>query len=905
MRLLLSVTFATAAASMAGVGSVGCGGVDVGPRDGGADAPLDAGVDGGSCEENPLGPGCPTCDDDPSLPWCLDCDEDPSLPDCPFEEPTFRGPSADIEVIRDTLGIPHIYAATDADAMFASGYMQAVDRLFQMDLRRRQALGRQAELFGEGHARQDEILRTMNLRGLARSTAIAMQREDPELFELLVAWTAGVNRRIDEVLSGAAPLPYGFGPEGLGYRPERWSVLDPIAIGKLLLFGNANHLEYEILASILRQYLPEIWDNFSLFIPLEEVYTLPPELRPESPRPGGGRGGAPRDRTSTPRRWPAFSFPPDARRRLGEFLDAMRPLRPWASNNWAVAGRHTVDGRPMLASDPHQPLRSPSLFWAHHMSATGPDGRTQVIGWSFVGTPGVQLGHNDRVAWAATTTYADTMDLWSVQVRRGVARVAGRAIPVLRHEERIEIRGAEPRTLVVERVPGHGVLLPEDLSPLPIGTSGRRMLFRWTGFDRGGVGHEFQTFYGYDIARDVREFAAAAERCETCLFNFVAIDATSMTYRSVPRVPVRMPDSFDRVPYAILDGDDETTFWTRGDLPLERLVRFEGEPRGWIATANNDPFGFIADGEVLGDPWYFGVFFDPGTRARRIEDELQRLVARGRITLEDMQALQTDTHSILADHVLELLERAWERLPTDPDLAPYRDRADLAALRDVLRRWNRRMDRSEPGAVVFEGLLFLLDSRTLGDELSLLFDAVMSASPTTVHKWALLALEGRFENAEMLVPEGPHVVVMRALAETADWLRSRFGGIEPERYRWADLHETCFGADIAGLEVPCVPTDGADGTVDVSEGELFGPDGFREKVQSGAGAIFRAVYRIRDDGTPEVWANFPRGNVGDPRSPHFSDLLEDWVEGRYRRLPFRRDEVEAAAVERLTIARSP
>src|SRR5690606_18777165 len=131
----------------------------------------------------------------------------------------YPGPSADVVLARDELGVVHVRATTDADVFFGAGYAQARDRLFQMDWNRRQALGRHAEVLGEGSVFGDRLVRIVGVAASGRAATEQIRAEAPDDYALLVAWTAGVNAYVEEVLSGAAPLPLGFSE--LGYLPER------------------------------------------------------------------------------------------------------------------------------------------------------------------------------------------------------------------------------------------------------------------------------------------------------------------------------------------------------------------------------------------------------------------------------------------------------------------------------------------------------------------------------------------------------------------------------------------------------------------------------------------------------------------------------------------------------------
>ncbi|GAB4202428.1 MAG: penicillin acylase family protein [Sandaracinaceae bacterium] len=850
--------------------------------------------DGGPIDAGPLDVG-PVDAGDP-------CEAEITPPSC---RPRFEGLSAPVEVIRDTDGIPHIFAETDADAYFASGYMQATDRPLQMELARRRALGRRAEVLGEGQVEDDTLMRIVGIGRWGAVNASLVARERPSEYVLLEAWVAGVNRRLEEIRSGAVPRPAGLGADGLDFVPEPWTADEALAVGKLVLFGNANQIEYDILASLLARYFPDVWAAVPLYQPVRDAHTVPPDERPPAAlsHREASDGLVPLTPERTQERPP---LPPDAAERMRRFFARFEDqpgLSAFggASNNWAVDGRHTVDGTPFIAGDPHQGFSSPNIFWLHHLHSTQPDGGLDVIGWSFLGSPAIQLGHNRHLVWTATTTYPDVMDLWSVRGDAESVMIGTTRVPIERRTETIRVRDAEPIELVIETVPGYGVILPRDLPPLPITGVGERLLFRWIGF---APTREAEGFQSYDVARTLEDFERAADLMEIGAFNFVAATADGIAYRSSPHVPVRRaPVGGTRTPWTILDGDDEGTFWTDDILGPTQLPRSRGGARGWIATANNEPFGFNDDGDWANGPFYFGVYFDPGTRAYRIEQELTRLTARGSVTFEEMQALQLDTHSELADDVLPGLFEVWDARATDPALAPFRDRADLDALVTTLRGWDRRMDRTSPEALVFNTYLYVLTRRLLADEFSVVFDPVLEAEPMYLLKLTSFCVRGTIANAADFFDDGRSATIVAALADVADWLTTRFGGVEPSRYTWADVHGAVFRSIYGSVfSTDWVATDGGDGTVDVAKARALDGERIRDRIDVGSGAVYRMTARFREDGTPEAWFQMPRGVSGDPASPHYDDLHEDWVEGRYRRLRFERDEIEAAASESFVIA---
>jgi len=829
----------------------------------------------------------------------VSCADDPLQDACLPPEPDYEGPSAEIRILRDASGIPHVYAATDADAYFGSGYAQATDRLLQMELTRRRALGRRAEILGPSFADDDRTLRILDLPRWAELNRRQMLVESREDYALVQAWTAGINRRIDEIARGEAPLPLGF--EELGFRPEPWTESDGFAVGKLILFGNASLIDYEVLASVVRTYLPSLYETLPLLEPMQPAFVLPPEERPGMARtfvePALPRVEASLDRPELlgegfAARFAAF------RSHLREALGARG-----ASNNWAIDGRHTASGRPLIAGDPHQGLSSPSLMWMHHMNSADAGGALDVNGFCFVGTPAIQLGHNRRIAWTATTTYPDWMDLWAVQLDAGAGtiRFGDATYPVVTRRETISVAGEGERTIEVEDVPGIGVLLPDDFFPIALDTRPRRrILLGWTGFRPT---HEAQGFHGFDVAATLDDFADAADRNEVGAFNFLAVDASGLVYRSSPLTPVRrgVVGTEGVQPWTVLDGDLEDAVWDGTFLvPGLTLPASRGGTRGWLASANNEPFGMLADGSALGDPHYFGVVFDPGTRAHRIEAELTRLVERGDLTRQDMFTLQDDSYFEVADFLLPALLEAWDARATDPSLSALRDRSDLAALVERLRTWDRRMERASSEAVVAFAYAHFLARAVLADDMPLVFEPILSASPMFIQKFLAIAVTDR---DPAYFDEGVSLLLVQALDETAGWLETRFGGSEADRYTWGDYHFTCFGPivpGVPGLDGGCIPTDGSLGTVDVSDSDFFrATDGGlvpRERTESSGGAIFRMVAEFDEAGRPHAFVNVPRGNSGDPASPHWDDLHADWAAGVHRELLFERAEIEASAL---------
>jgi penicillin amidase len=806
----------------------------------------------------------------------------------------FAGLSAPVDIFIDDRGIPHIYGQTDADVMFAAGYQQATDRMFQMDLMRRRALGRQAEVLGPDYVGQDEISRLFDFRRWGAANVERLASEAPDAYALLEAWVAGANARIEQVRAGQVPLPYGFGPGELDYMPELYTMEEHSAIAKLLFFGNSNSLERELLTTIVMRNFPEAWDEVELSRPMYPVSTMPADEIPAS-------SGAPLPPKlgAAPRRAPIEASDAQIVEAAAKLHAALAHVPRVGSNNWAIDGRHTVSGSPLVANDPHQPLQSPTLMYAQHLNSADAGGSIDLAGWAFAGAAGVHLGHNRKVQWTATTNFADVMDIWEVADAGPTVTAGGGPAAVEVREETIEVAGQSAQTYVVRDVPGFGVILPNDLVPLPIAAEGNALLLNWTGFR---ATNEEQCFLRMATAQTLDEYEAAVDLMEVGGFNFVSATSDGISYRVSILVPDRGDPSARPMPFAVVDGSDAGSFWT-SYLPPDRLPHSRGATDGWIATANNDPWGFTFDGDVSNDPWYYGYFYAAGHRAQRLQAEITRLTERGAIGLEDMQALQTDTRSAMADTLVPYIADAHAAIGTDPALDAFVGDADLDTLVQLLTvDWDHEMARSSSGAVAFHVWLHLLTEEAVGDELSILYDTVLAQDASFVVKIPGLAITGAYPQSDALLEEGRDVIILTALRRTAQLLTTRFGGVDPAGYTWEQVHGTFFTSPLGQrLELGFVPTDGGEDTVNVSSSTFLDGPNVAERFESHDGAIFRVVTTFDGDGVPQAWANFPPGNSADPDSPHASDTLADWVDGNYAPFPYARAEVDAAVTETIRL----
>jgi penicillin amidase len=374
-----------------------------------------------------------------------------------------------------------------------------------------------------------------------------------------------------------------------------------------------------------------------------------------------------------------------------------RAERQIGSNEWAVAGRFTRNGRPLVANDPHLSLDLPPNFYDLQIT-TIKDG-LDAIGSSVAGTPWIVLGQNRYVTWGETTTGFDVTDTYQEQVApdprspSGLSTVyQGQLEPVipLPITFKVNLRdGGAPDTVVP--VPAGGAIPPVVLivprrNNGPIvqldQATGVAISVQYTGFS--GT-RELETFRLLNRARNLADFKAALQFFDVGSQNFIYGDIQgNIGYFSSGEVPLREDLQAGTVngapPWFIRNGQGGNE-WIRKSilaatdgtgyeyLPFTELPQVVNPSSGFVVNANNDPAGVTLDNNPVnqlrpgGNGLYFlGYTFDFGTRAGRITQALRQKLARGRVDADDMAELQADVTlldaSVLAPHIVRAFANA-------------------------------------------------------------------------------------------------------------------------------------------------------------------------------------------------------------------------------------------------------
>lgn len=553
------------------------------------------------------------------------------------------GLEAAVEVRRDSFGIPHVVAGSEMDLMRAMGYLHAQERLWQMDLFRRVAQGRLAEVLGPAAVRDDRFLRTL---GLARAADASVAEMDAEHLALLQAYTDGVNGWLSQ-RSGALPPEF----VALRFEPEPWEPRHSVAIARVVAWDLADWNVGLDVQRVLEQAGPEM---------AELVYPAYPDWGPSifGGAPAPAVGAPPRPRLDDAAAAAIPPIPPLA----GRLLAAASMSR--ASNSWVVDGSRTRSGRPILANDPHLGLTAPSIWFP--VAARG--GEIEVVGVTIPGMPNVIIGRTPAVAWGFTNAMVDDADFVLEQLDPADStryRTPTGWEPLLVREETIQVRGAEP---VVHRVRAtrNGPLI-SDVER----RAGRPMAMRWTGLHPSTA---VRAPRAMNRARSAEELRRALRLFDDPHQVAIYADTTGeIGFLMVGRVPIRSAGD-GVLPVEGWTGESE---WL-GFLSPEEHPRLEWPEEGFIATANN---AILPTGT---GPHLANLPADP-YRAARIREMLE---GSRDLTVEAVAAQQVDVLDHFARRHLQHARGAAER-------------AGEAGALALLREWDARAEADSRAAAVF------------------------------------------------------------------------------------------------------------------------------------------------------------------------------------------------------------
>jgi penicillin amidase len=640
-------------------------------------------------------------------------------------EITLKGLSAPVEIVRDRWGIPHISAREPLDAFFGQGYCHAQDRLWQMELTRRIAAGRLAEVFGKDALAIDRFQRRL---GLHRAAQREWETADTSLRDTLRAYAAGVNACLDGlVMSKKLPAEFVLAR----FHPEPWEPVDTLGFARYLAYSQTPNWESELVRSRLIARVgysaaaslePDVWQPDSDALPRLEDWGPP-----EQPEPG--------------------ELPPIA-----------LAGGPGVSNAWVVSGARSSTGKPLLANDPHMFPRLPSVFYEAHLAAGG---ELNVAGASAPGAPGIIIGHNRHIAWGLTASVSDASDLYVERLDPGDStrtEFAGRweSGSVLR--EVIGVKGrSQPWVEDVLITRRHGPLL----TPTPsLADEHRPLALRSMVLEAPSAA---AALLEINRATSWDEFRAAARGWGTPAMNLTYADVEgNIGYQLAGRVPIRERGE-GLVPSPGWSGQYE---W-RGSIPFDELPTAFNPPDGLWANANHNV--------AKNSPHFFTREFIDSSRYRRIRQVLE---SKKKHSAVDFGALQADEVSLPARRIAAALVE--HLLPSG--------RLESRAL-DELRRWDGRVSADSSAASIYEVFRNELVRARHREQVGDLLRGLLGVGPhpligaTNSHYFLQTRRVLDFLERS---PDDP--AVRSAFHATVEWLSRRLGP-NIATWQWGRLHQ--------------------------------------------------------------------------------------------------------------------
>jgi penicillin amidase len=767
------------------------------------------------------------------------------------------GLSEPVEIIKDRWGISHVFAQNQKDLFLAQGFNIARDRLFQLEIWRRQATGTLAEILGEKALNRDIGARLLKARVDMKKE---MNHYHPQGQEIITSFVKGINAYIDFVKQNPDLLPLEF--RLLGIKPEHWTP-EVVVSRHNGLFRNCGSeismaRRVKILGAEKAENLMDLNPSgsglkvengvdLSLISRdiLELYYGSRSRVRFASEDIADSSFMANRSLNH-----PGYLLLPP--------LERIRQTMNLGSNNWVVSGKLTATGLPIMANDPHRSQQIPSLRYWVHLVAPG----WNVIGGGEPALPGVSIGHNEHGAWGLTIFAIDQEDLFVYETNPAHPNqylYKGKWEDMRVIQESIPVKGQSSVTADL-KFTRHGPVLYEDKN------NQKAYALRAAWLEIGGA--PYLASLRMDQAKNWEEFREACGYSHTPSENMVWADIQgNIGWQAVGITPLRKNWN------GLLPVPGDGRFEWEGYLPIKKLPHVSNPEQGFFATANqyNVPEGY---------PHILGLQWSAPFRFLRIKEFLS---AKKKLTLKDMMDLQQDELSLPARTLIPLLKGL------------HSDESRVQKALEMLLTWDYVMDKDSIHASIYTNWVRRLTRNVWEKFIPEKARKVFSSGSRKKMIDFLVSPDGHFGPDPAA---GRDSLLIQSLEEGVSDLVERLG---PDLNKWQYGQEKFHHVIIhhmlsravneelrAQLDVGPLPRGGNSYTVNNTS------SGYNQR----SGASFRIIADL-SDWDNSLGTNSP-GQSGNPNSPHYADLFEMWARGDYFPIYFSRKRVESAA-EQMTV----
>ena len=763
---------------------------------------------------------------------------------------TIKSLGDSVSITFDEADIPHIQAKSQADAYFALGYLHASERSWQMEMNRRIASGRLSEILGPDTVKIDRYIRTL---GIKRAAERQFDRYPVSAKRILQAYADGVN-------AGNAQLGWALPVEYLltGSKPGHWSPTDSVAWMLMMAYDLGGNWHKELQRLELSQYLntKQVWEVMPSFEAGEPVTNVDfakmyRDLKVFNPT------------EKTPHIRPA-NLPATE---LAD-LDMPGATDGIGSNNWALSGKNTVTGKPLLANDPHLGLSAPAIWYFAHLDAPG----LKVIGGTLPGIPAVVLGRTDKFAWSFTNTNPDVQDLYIEKIDEanpGMYRGPDGPLPFKVRQEIIDIKNAPSLTFLVKET-RHGPVISDSYARAnkAIDTSRYALALRWTALDT-----ENQSVAGLlemNRSADLDQFKQALRKNYAPMQNVVMADNEgNIAYQAAGVAPKRqLHHGLYGVAPAL--GWEKQYDWS-GYVPFEQLPASHNPEQGWIATANqriiaaNDPNPLTAD-------------WDLSARYDRIVDLIKSQNAHD---MQFMKVMQADTLSLTSLPLLPLFKASQSSHPL------------AAQAMEIAKNFDGNMTVNSAGALIFNAWADHL-TRNLFSRLGYLFSDNYGNQN---YRGALLV---QIQNPNSPWCDDPKTQEVETCQQSSDkafdkaltYLANEYGN-DPKKWSWGVAH-TAISEHRPLSKIPVIgklfnistPFPGDNNTINVGRLELLRSSNPYQTLQAPS---LRTIYDLSD--LEKSLFIYQTGQSGWVQSKLYRNMSSLWANNEYLPLKMKSENV--------------
>ena len=744
---------------------------------------------------------------------------------------SLAGLKGNVEVYRDSFGIPHVYAENDPDLYRVTGYLQAQDRLWQMDLLRRVTSGRLSEIFGEDMAGADQLFRALRIPEKSRRL---LNQTDPVILACMEAYSDGINQFIS---GNSGKLSFEF--TLLGYEPEPWEPLHSYNLIGYMSWDLSNgwgieSLLYKISRAVGQEQMEELLPDLELH---DAIF---PDFMLEG------------DREVDVNLLSEAAVVQD----LG--LEVFH-----GSNNWAVDGKHSATGKPIVCNDMHLGLDiAPGIWYQMHQVVPG---KLNVSGVVLPGAPFVVCGHNDSIAWGMTNVSADAVDFYLETINpedsaKYLLDGQWRDLEIV--EEQIPVKSGETISRT-NRFTHRGPVVSSFK-----GIEDRVISMRWIGNEPS---NEVRTVYLLNRAGNLDEFRDAVKTFVSISQNIVYGDVHgNIGLFTCGGIPLRTGNRA-----FIVSGDTSLYDWT-GVLPFEKLPHAVNPERGFLISANNRITG-------PGYPYHISHWYSLPARYNRIQELLS---GKEVFAPDDMERIQADQTSLWARKFMPVIRAQLDQAKLE---------GQAESMYEIFRDWDGDMGADQIPPAIFEVFYIKLVESVFHDELGEeLYNEFLGEYMLARYAFYGL-LEGRdlswTDNIKTEKIEKFEDLIRPSWEAAADWLSETFGE-DMHAWEWGDLHQITFTHALGSVKLLKKVFKLARGPFRVGGSyHTVSPYSYnlQNPFKSTDGASHRHVFSTADWDDSRVI--IPTGVSGIPASDFFCNQSEMYIRYGYMHELFSKERV--------------